>query len=218
MKFHLSIIVFVMLTYSGYSQDESAQSKHYVLGEFAPGYILMKDGSKQTGVLNYNALANNFALKKDDEVLGLSSTIITKIDTVYVADKKFFRKDDKFYELLLKSDIELYVEYNCNLSTSTEGRNGYGSSSQTSSSKALTAIINQGNLYNIELPKLYKVTLDIEYLIKKDDTLTRIKTVNQFKKVYTDYKKEIKKYRKEHKVKVESPLTVKKFVEYLEGL
>ncbi|WP_400075742.1 hypothetical protein [Winogradskyella sp. R77965] len=218
MKFHISIIVFITLVYSGYSQDESAQSKHYVLSEFTPGSILMKDGSKQTGVLNYNALADNFALKKDDEVLALSTAVIAQIDTVYVANKKFFRKDDKFYELLLKSDVELYVEYNCNLSTSTEGRNGYGSSSQTSSSGALTAIRNQGNLYNLELPKLYKVTLDIEYLIKKDDTLTRIKTVNQFKKVYTDNKKEIKKYRKNNKVKVESPLTVKKFVEHLESL
>jgi hypothetical protein len=207
-----------MLIYSGYSQNESAQSKHYVLGEFTSGYILLKDGSKQTGVLNYNALANNFALKKKDEVFGLSAIVIAQTDTVYVADKKFFRKDDKFYELLLKSDVELHVEYNCKLSTSTEDRNAYGSTSQTTSTTALTEIRNQGNLYNLELPELYKATLNIEYLIKKDDTLTRIKTVNQFKKVYKDHKKEIKIYRKKNKVKIESPLTVKKFVQYLESL
>ena len=178
----------------------------------------MKDGSKQTGVLNYNALAKNFAIKKDDEVFALSTTVIAQIDTVYIADKKFFRKDNEFYELLIKSDTELYAEYKCNLSTSTEGRNAYGSSSQTSSTTALNQIRNQGYLYNLELPALYKVTLDIEYIIKKDDTLTRINTVNQFKKVYKDYKKEIKEYRKEHKVKAESPITVAKFIEYLETL
>jgi len=218
MKFHLSIIAFVMLIFSGYSQEKSAQSNHYVLSEFTPGSILMKDGSKQTGVLNYNALAKNFAIKKDDEILGLSKLLITQIDTVYLANKKFFRKDNEFYELLIKSDIELYVEYNCNLSTITEGRNGYGSSSQTSSSTVLTEIRNEGNIYKLELPKLYKVTLSTEYIIKKDDTLTRIKTVNQFKKIYKDYKKEIKTYRKKHKVKVESPSTVKKYIEYLEDL
>jgi hypothetical protein len=206
------------MCFSGYSQKKPTKSIHYVLADFSSGSILMKDGTKQIGVLNYNALSENFALKKDEDILALSESVISNIDTVYVANRRFFRKDGKFYEFLLKSEIELYVEYTCKLSSSTEASSGYGGTSQTTSGTSLSAIENAGNLYALELPDGYKVSLDIDYWIEKDEELTKITTVNQFKKIYPDFKKEIKVYRKKNKVEFESPITVLKLVEYLEGL
>jgi len=218
MKFYTISIILIVLSFSSYSQNKSSQSKHYILSEFSSGSILMKDGTKQIGVLNYNALSENFALKKGEEILALSQSVITNLDTVYVANRKFFRKDGKFYEFLLKSDIELYVEYKCKLSSSTEASGGYGGTSQTTSGISLSSIENEGNLYDIELPEGYNVSLDIEYWVKKDEVLTKITTVNQFKKVYKENKKDIKSYRKKNKVDFKTPSTVLKLVEYLEGL
>ena len=218
MKFFITSIFLIVFSLSGFSQKTTTKSIHYVLPEFSTGTILMKDGSKQTGLFNYNALSENFALKKDEEILALSKSVITNLDTVYVANRKFFKKDDKFYELLLKSDRELYVEYKCKLSSSTEASSGYGGTSQTTSGRSVVAIENTGNMYALELPEGYNVSLDIDYWIKKDKVLTKITTLNHFKKVYKDQKKEIKAYRKKNKVDFKIPLTVVKFIEHLETL
>ncbi|WP_296315381.1 hypothetical protein [Winogradskyella sp. UBA3174] len=218
MKNYLAVVITILTGFLCQSQTKSSQSEHYVLSEFSQGSILMKDGTKQVGVLNFNALSKNFAIKKDDVILALSTAVVNKLDTVYVANRKFFRRDNTFYEFLLKSDIELYVEYTCDLSTATEGRNGYGSSSQTTSTVSVSSIQNEGNLYDLELPEIYKVSLTIEYWIKKDGQLTKVKTLNQLKKVYKNRKKEIKIYKKEHKVDFKVPFTVLMLVKYLEGL
>lgn len=218
MKIYLLTVIAILIGFIGHSQTKSIQSQHYILSSFSQGSILLKDGTKQTGILNFNALSKNFALKKDNEIVGLSQSVINNIDTVYVANRKFFRKDNTFYEFLLKSNIELYVEYTCDLSTATEGRNGYGSSSQTASTTTLISIENQGNLYALELPEIYKATLDINYWLNKDNILTKLKTVNQLKRVYTSRKKEIKAYRKTNIVDFKNPLSMLKLVKYLESL
>ncbi|BAO75545.1 hypothetical protein [Winogradskyella sp. PG-2] len=215
MKLFITSIVLIMFVCFGNSQNKS---KHYVLPEFVSGSILMKDGTKQIGVLNYNALSGNFALKKEAEILALSETLVSGVDTVYVANRKFFRKDGKFYEFLLKSDIELYVEYKCKLSTSTEASSGYGGTSQTTSGRSLSVIENTGNIYALELPEGYNVSLDMDYWIDKGEVLTKITTVNQFKKLYQDHKKEFKTYRKKNKIDFKTPSTVLKLIEHLEAL
>ena len=80
------------------------------------------------------------------------------------------------------------------------------------------SIENQGNFYALELPEIYKATLDINYWLNKDNILTKLKTVNQLKRVYTSRKKEIKAYRKTNSVDFKNPLSMLKLVKYLESL
>ena len=105
MKIYLLTVIAILIGFIGHSQTKSSQSQHYILSNFSQGSILLKDGTKQTGILNFNALSKNFALKKGNEIVGLSQSVINNIDTVYVANRKFFRKDNTFYEFLLKSNI-----------------------------------------------------------------------------------------------------------------
>ena len=201
----------------GYTQDNSSKSPHYVLPEFTEGTILMKDGSKLTEVLNYNALSENFAFKKDDKILAMTQTDIGRIDTVYVSNRKFIRKDGVFLELLMKSDVKLYLEHKCNLESSTAASGGYGGTSQTTLGRTVSSIENRGNLYDLELPEMYKVKPIKEYWFYKDDVVTKFKSLSQLKKLYKDRKKDIKTYRKSHDVDTKEPLTIVQLIEHLES-
>ena len=218
MKFNLSFFAlsFFALSFLSYSQEKSSKSPHYVLPEFTDGILLMNDGTRQTGVFNYNALSENFALKKDEKTLALAKYDIVKIDTVFIANRKFFRKDGVFLELLLKATTEVYVEYKCNLESATPS-SGYGGTSQTTSGITMSSIENQGNLYDLELPEAYRAKPFIRYWIIKDNVLTKVRTLGQLKKIYKERKKDIKLYRKTHNIDFNTPLSIVKLVESLES-
>lgn len=217
MKFYLSLIAFALFNFFSHAQGNRI-SPHYVLPEFTEAMILLNDGSIQKGVLNYNALSENFALKNDDDIVGLSKRIGKNIDTVYIANRKFFRKDSTFFELLLNSKVQLYVEYKCDLESATEASSGYGGTSQTTSSTSTSMIANNSNFYELELPDLYKAKPKSIFWLKKEKILTKIETLGHLKKLYKSKKKDIKTYRKTHDVDFKVASTVSKLVEHLEGL
>lgn len=217
MKSVITLFCTTLLICLGYAQDNSSKSPHYVLPEFTEGVILMKDGSKLTEVLNYNALSENFAFKKDDEILAMTQTDIGRIDTVYLSNRKFIRKDGVFLELLMKSNVELYLEHKCNLESSTAASSGYGGTSQTTSGRTVSSIENRGNLYDLELPEIYKVKPVKQYWFYKDEVLTDFKTLSQLKKLYKDRKKDIKTYRKSNEVDTNDPRSIARLIEHLES-
>ena len=217
MQFYLTLFTLSFFYLSSYCQEKSSKSPHYALSDFAEGIILMKDGTKQMGVINYNALSGNFALKIDDKILAVAKDDISKIDTVYVANRKFFRKEGTFLELLLKSNVEIYLEHKCNLESSTAASSGYGGTSQTTSGTSISSIENEGNLYDLELPENYKIKPFKMYWIIKNDTLTKIKTLGQLKKLYKERKKDIKTYRKTNNVDFSIPLSIVKLLNHLES-
>jgi hypothetical protein len=217
MKFNFSFFTVALFCFFGFAQENATKSPHYVLPEFVDGVLLMKDGTKQTGIFNYNALTESFALKKNDEILALKKSDQAKIDTVYIANRTFFRKDGTFLELLLKSEkTDVYLEYKCNLLSSTDASSGYGGTSQTTSGKSVIAIENQGHVYNLELPEAVKVKPYNTYWIKKDGVITEVKVLGQIKRLYKDRKKEIKTYSKTHNVDVNIPLSIVNLVKYLD--
>ena len=214
MKFTINLLTMSFFCLSMHGQNKSP---HYVFPEFTEGIVLMKDGTKQVEELNYNALSENFAFKKDENILALSKSVINKIDTIYIANSKFIRKDNVFLELLLKSDVELYLEYKCNLESSTEASSGYGGTSQTTSGRTVSSIENRGNLYDLELPEMYKVKPYKQYWINKDSTITVMKSLSQLKKRYKDQKKDIKTYKKSNNIDFNMPQSVVKLIEHLEA-
>lgn len=219
MKLAISCFISILFSFSSYSQNnDSNKSLHYVLPEFTEGTILMKDGSKVKETLNYNALSENFALKKEDKILAVSKTDIAKIDTVYVADRKFFRKNNVFLELLIKANMEVYLEHKCNLESSTAASSGYGGTSQTTSGRTMSSIENRGNLYELELPEIYKAKPYKIYWINKEGVTTTFKTLSQLKKLYKDKKKEIKTYRKSNDVDVKDSESITKLLNHLEAI
>ena len=142
----------------------------------------------------------------------MSESDISRIDTIYVDNRKFFMKDNVFLELLKTSITPLYLEHKCNLESSTAASGGYGGTSQTTSGRTVSSIENRGNFYEIDLPEIYKIKPYKRYWIIKDGTTTIFKTLGQLKKLYQDKKKQIKTYRKTNKVDVKTPSRLTFFV------
>lgn len=216
MKYLSQLTILCFITLFSFSQGKS-RTAHYVLDDFYEGKILMKDGTTQTEFLNYNSLSKNFAVLRNKEIAAISEDNVNNIDTVYVTNRKFFRKNNTFYELLYKSSIVLYVEHKCNLMTTSES-SGYGGDSQVTSGQSRTVVGDNDIFYDTELPSKYKANPIKEYWLSKDETLAKFETLGQLKKLYKDKKNEIKTYRKPHKVDFKEPTSVLKLVAYLESL
>lgn len=212
------ILLFSLLSFS------QSKNKHYVFDDFKEGIAEFKDGTQKKGLLNYNGLTSNFVLKdKDGKVLELSKSEANNVEIVFVEDRRFIYRDNKFYELLLiNSQVELLVEYNCTLKTNTENRNAYGSSSQTTSTVNITTFENQGTLNSIllsvDLPAAYMVDMKLRYILTDKKGTNFFKSLNQIKKHYKSHKKEYTAYRKAKDVDFYDPISVAKMISYLKSL
>lgn len=55
-KLYLSVI-FILLVTTLFAQSRTVELTHYLLPEFTPGTVIMKDRSQNFAVLNYNLLS-----------------------------------------------------------------------------------------------------------------------------------------------------------------
>jgi hypothetical protein len=194
-------------------------SRHYLFDTFQKGTILLNDGKKTADILNYNALTNEVVIKRDGQITTLTLSYVKKVDTIYVKGRKLIPYYGKFCESLInKEELRLLVDYECTLKSNTENRNPYGSSSQTSSPVTIGQVQDKGALYDLQLPELYSAELKYQYRYIKGQSESILKSMNQFKKLYPQHKKEFNKYKKENNVDFEDPLSVAKMISYFESL
>ena len=205
------IICFVMC---GFSQGKR---EHYVLPEFTEGVLLNKNGELSKGMVNYNALAEAIVLKEDSKYVPLRNDLARNADTLYVGKRKFVNRSGKFYELLLDSETDLFVEYYCVLKSNTEDRSAYGSSSQTGTAVVQRQVFNQNIFYDLELPELYTAELKYRYFIVTSKGENTIEALRDIKKQYSRLKKQYSNYKRDNKVNIKDPQSIAKLIEYLES-
>ncbi|WP_411893988.1 hypothetical protein [Winogradskyella sp. A2] len=215
MKKRVLLTLITLSVYSGFAQS---RTEHYVFPEFTEGIILLKNGERSKGVLNYNALTESIILQKDGRLMPLKNDLSRNADTLYVKNRKFVNRYGKFMELLVNSNAVLFVQYYCVLKSNTENRNAYGSSSQTSTTVVAAQVRNQGIFYNLELPELYVAELKLRYHFTKDDKEITFETLRDIKKLYANLKKEYNSYKKSNKVDYKEPRSVANLISYMESL
>lgn len=211
----ITAVIIILSTFFSFSQS---RTEHYVLPKFTDGLILMKNGEKRTGVLNYNALAERMILKTNGRMAPLEGGYDNPVDTVYVDNRKFVNKGGKYSESLINSKVLLEVDYYCALKTNVENRNAYGSSSQTGSSAVAADVLSQGSLYKLQLPPAYIAELKLRYQYVKNGEESVINSLRQIRKLYPDFKKEFDSFKKSYKVDFEDVLAVARLIDYLESL
>ncbi|THV61493.1 hypothetical protein EZV76_03965 [Flagellimonas alvinocaridis] len=198
------------------AQTKTFKLSHYVLPEFAPGTVLMKNGEQNKALLNYNSLSEEMVFQDGEGKKAIVDAQLERIDTVYIKNRKFFRMDGTFYELLHKSSVELYAEYQC--TAQNPGKpTAFGQTSQTSSNESYTWLELGGRVYDLELPSDYKIKTHITYWLKKDGKLEKAKNLNQLKKLYSAKKDETKTYLKKHDLEFDNPEQVAQMVQFLES-
>lgn len=190
-----TIVRYVVVLLLLYSNDLFAQNAgqavrllHYVFNGFTPGTVKMRSGETFSRVLNYNILTGEMIFDNNGNFLAIADP--QKVDTVYISNRKFIPLNAKFYEVLLPTPMPLLLEFTFTIKEpGTEI--GYGITTTTSATTALTSLINSGGAYRLTLPDDFKVLPGYVYWISKNGNLEKAGSVKQLIKIFPDKKDRI---------------------------
>lgn len=196
--------------------QEPLTISHYVFPEFQPGVVLMKDGTRNNAKLNYNAASEEMVFEEKGQMLAIAKHLLPQIDTVFVANEKFIRLNDKFVKILRdNSQIALFVEHKCRLIPPGKPA-AYGGTSQTSSTTSYSSIMSDGKVYGLKLPDDYKIIPYNVFWLKRNGKVHSFSNIGQLKKIYRDKKKLTDDYLKANEVKLTDEKSVEEAIAYFE--
>ena len=154
---------------------------------------------------------------ENGKILAIGDALLPRIDTVFVADEKFIRMNNKFVKILIdKPEFDLFVEHKCRLIPPGKPA-AYGGTSQTSSATSYSSILSDGRVYDLKLPDDYKIIPYNVFWLNRNGKLQRFSTLGQLKKIYRDKKKRVDDYLKKNEVKLTNEKSVEEAIAYLEN-
>ncbi|MDQ2720205.1 MAG: hypothetical protein M3Z26_10680 [Bacteroidota bacterium] len=168
--------------------NSGVQLTHYVFNEFANGTVTMKSGETFNRHLNYNILTNEMIFNSDGKYMAIASP--ENVDTVNINDRKFIYLNNKFFEMLVNSNIPLLLEFTSSINEPGVST-GYGVTSTTTASTSYKSLVNSGGAYELKLPDGFTVTPGYNYWIKKDGVLLKAGSAKQLIKIFPEKKIQI---------------------------
>jgi hypothetical protein len=199
-----------------YAQENTKEISHYLFSDFTQGIVLMKNGSENNALLNYNSLTEEMVFKDKGKMLAIGKPQLAQIDTVFIRNRKFFILNDKFVELILRSTIDLYAEHKCKLIPPGKPA-GYGGTSETSAVSTYSSLSSGGRVYDLKLPDDYRVEPYIFYWLKRKGELNKFTSIKQLMKLYEDKADLCKTYVKKNNVKYNDQESIVQFIRYLDS-
>ena len=73
----------------------------------------MKNGHKDSLMMNYNMLTEEMIVEKKGIRLAISN--IGSVDTIYIENRKFVPYNKGFYEIAVNAPITLFIQHKCKL-------------------------------------------------------------------------------------------------------
>jgi hypothetical protein len=174
----------------------------------------MKDRSQNFAVLNYNLLSEEMLFNQRGKILAIGADIIDSVDSVIIGERRFVVFNGKFVEVLLEGDKNLYAEYKCSL-IMPGTPSAYGTTNETASTKAYSALYSGGMMYELKLPDGYKTRPYIHYWIKQGVKMEKFANIKQLSKILKSEVSKIKSYYRSTKVDFNNPSTVRGLVDFL---
>jgi hypothetical protein len=197
--------------------QETVTLSHYLFPDFQPGVVLLKNGVRNNAKLNYNAASEEMVFDENGKTLAIGDAVLPQIDTVFVADEKFIRINNKFVRILIdKPEIDLFVEHKCKIIPPGKPT-AYGGTSQTSSASSYSSILSGGKVYDLKLPDDYKIMPYNVFWLNRNGKLQSFLNLGQLKKIYRDKKKLVDDYLKKNEVKLTNEKSVEEAITYLEN-
>ncbi|MBN1414077.1 MAG: hypothetical protein JW973_03160 [Bacteroidales bacterium] len=229
MKQFLYLLIFCLSFDMSFSQETMSKRSHYLFPEFTRGIVLMKAGSKNETLLNYNSLTEEMVYEDKGEKYAMGIKLVGLIDTVFISDRKFIALNNTFVELLCHSTYDLYAEHKCRLKVPGKP-DGYREASQTSAVEKSSYYYQgrnreKGNVYGVESPDAYyemELPYGYEtepytcYWLKENGELSEFINMRQIMKHYDDKVGLFKEYVKQHDVKYEYQESIVQLIQYLE--
>ena len=217
MKHFYCILISSLIFISSYAQPNYIETSHYLFPEFTQGVILMKTGTRNDALLNYNSLTEEMIFENNGQKRAIGINEILLVDTVFIKDRKFVALSGKFVELVYHSKWDLYVEHKCKVEEQGKPA-GYGGASQTGAATSVSSLYTQGRVvYDLKLPDDYKTKPYSIYWLKKNGELYKFMNMRELKKLYKDKKELFKKYLKINHVNYQNQDSIIQLIEYLES-
>jgi hypothetical protein len=141
------------------------QLAHYVFDSFKQGKVLIKSGTVYEQSLNYNILTNEMIFDNGGRFMAISDP--ANVDTVFISGRKFVPAENKFYELLAKTTLPLFMEFTATIEEPGTSI-GYGASTSTGSTTSLSTLLKSGDVYGLKLPDAFKVIPGFNFRILKE--------------------------------------------------
>jgi hypothetical protein len=215
MKRFYYFLVFSFSFILTYAQEDSKEISHYLFSDFTQGIVLMKNGTENKALLNYNSLTEEMVFKDKGKMLAIGKPQLPEIDTVFIRNRKFFTLNGKFVELILHSTSDLYAEHKCKLIPPGKPA-GYGGTSETSAVSSYSSLSSGGRVYDLKLPDDYKIEPYIYYWLKRNGELSKFSSIKQLMKLYDNKAELCKTYTKKYNVKYNDQESIVQFIKYLE--
>lgn len=213
----LSTLLFILCNIT-FAQAKWSPISHYLFPEFTRGTILLMNGESHEAMLNYNALTEEMVFVHRGQNMALDDEIIQQIDTVFIKNRKFFRINDHFVELLHQGDTELFAEHRCRVTMKNQGKPAaFGGTSQTSSTTSYLPLNSERIFYQMVLPDEYETRPYIYYWLRKDGELNRFTNMRQLQRLYRNQRSAFNDFLKDHPVSLEDPDTVRRLIEHMEN-
>jgi len=188
-RLRISAILFLCWIATIADAQQAVAITHYVFPSFGKGVVLLKDGSRNEAMLNYNALSKEMVFETaPGRYLALASP--EKADTVFIQDRKFVPVNNEFYELLTSYAYPLFVQYTCTVRE--PGANiGYGMSSSNLPSPAVKSLIKRGGAYSLKLPDGFEPAMTEAYWLFKDGKFQKANNAKQLAAAVPEKKEQV---------------------------
>lgn len=198
----------------GIAQVNVKEVTHYLFKEFTKGTVLMKPGSKNEALLNYNSLTEEMIFDNKGTKLALGN--LELIDTVFINSRKFIPLNSKFVEIIFDSKYSLYAEHKCKLKDPGKP-SGYGGMSQTSATSTYSTYFSGGQAYGLKLPEGFETNPYTEYWLKKDGKLDKFLSIRQLSKYFSEKEDIFKEFVKKNNVKFDNEASIVKLLKFMES-
>lgn len=169
---------------------------HYVFDTFVQGKVQMKSGEVFERKLNYNSITGEMIFDDHGKYLAIKEPL--KVDTVFIAGRKFIPVSNVFYEVLLKSTYPLFQEFTAKL-IEPGASVGYGSASATTNAVSINLLRRSGQTYDLKLPDDYQVVPGFTFWIWKEGKYQKAGNAKQLQAVFPERKQWVNAYIKTNK-------------------
>ena len=169
---------------------------HYVFDTFQSGKVQMKSGEVFERRMNYNTITGEMIFEDNGKYLAIKEPL--KVDTVFLAGRKFIPEDKVFYELLLNAKYPLFQEFTAKLNEPGASI-GYGNASATTNAVSINLLRRNGQAYEMKLPDDYQVVPGTNFWILKGGKYYKASNSKQLIAVFPGRKEWINEFIKTNK-------------------
>ncbi|MFN8239760.1 MAG: hypothetical protein U0X39_03305 [Bacteroidales bacterium] len=211
------IIAFAASGLVSAQQPDTLQNQpNLLLPKFMKGIVKLKDGKKNTAILNYDLVNQQMVFLQRKLTLVLDNPLL--VDTIFLANRIFVPFDKGFFEVLFVSPNYVLFKQNKSYAESKGTPIGYGAMSQTTPMSYVRQIYGANGAIDLKVPNDVKIVDDSDYWIRRDGKMDRFSSRSQLVRLFPQKSKELDSFIRKNRVDFTKSDQVRNVIAYLDGL